>query len=121
MNASAARTPETTPGGSRCGVAAHPMRYRPGGTLRHGAGASPPGANARTVASISSCGIASTHAKRRDNAYGFSIDDLAADSTPRASNRDPLDLLCVRVRTVLTGVFNAFSKVQPLLSRLKTM
>jgi hypothetical protein len=34
---------------------------------------------------------------------------------------DALDLLCARVRTVLTGVFNAFSKVQPLLSRLKTM
>jgi hypothetical protein len=43
------------------------------------------------------------------------------DSTPRASNRDALDLLCARVRTVLNGVFNAFSKVQPLLSRLKTM
>jgi hypothetical protein len=41
--------------------------------------------------------------------------------SPRASNRDPLDLLCARVRTILTGVFNAFSKVQPLLSRLKTM
>jgi hypothetical protein len=58
------------------------MRYRPGGTLRLGAdamtAASPPAANARTVPSISSRGIASTHAKRRENAHGFSIDELAA-------------------------------------------
>jgi hypothetical protein len=33
------------------------------------------------------------------------------------SNRDPFDLLCVRVRTALAGVFNAFSKVQPFLTK----
>jgi hypothetical protein len=107
------------------------MRYYPGGTLRHGAdamtAASPPAANARTVASISSRGIASTHAKRRKNAHGFSIDELGSRctsmsglDTTRVKSRSARPFV-LRVRTVLTGVFNAFSKVQPLLSRLKTM